>query len=366
MSETITIAGGPPANNLTIVTADQVTIGGDGTSERPLHAISGSNPSVNVENQGAVIGGNPHGTLNFTGDGVTASDAGGGVAAISIPGGTFRAQFHQTSSPPSIGMPVFVSAFPPDVGFQARVAKASIDPVPIPPGKPDVGFNLELSSAVGLIQSVNGDGTVQVQTGNFMTLTTAQWDTLTGGSGGLLPGNVYYVAFSTQDSNLLRGTMIDQAGFMSARIGMAASATTMLISPQEPVQILGESIAFPSDTGSAGIGMAVYETVTPGRFDAAIATNATQAQVIGIVTNVTGSPVVQFQGIVTLTAAQWTAVTGDIGGLQTGDAYWLSAATPGNLTKTKPIASGTFAVQIGTAISTTQLVMNGILPQENP
>jgi len=46
---------------------------------------SGSS-GVTVDNQGSPIAGNPHTTLNFTGTGVTASDAGGGVANITIPG----------------------------------------------------------------------------------------------------------------------------------------------------------------------------------------------------------------------------------------------------------------------------------------
>jgi hypothetical protein len=52
--------------------------------------IGNGTPGINgitVENQGADIGGNPHQILNFVGAGVTASDAGGGVATITIPGG---------------------------------------------------------------------------------------------------------------------------------------------------------------------------------------------------------------------------------------------------------------------------------------
>jgi len=324
MSETIIIGGGAATPSNILVNVDHVTIEGDGSLANPLSAV--------------------------------ATPAGGG---------TFKAAFHQASSPPVVGMAVFVSFFAPAPGTLATVAQASIDPAPSPPGKPDLGFLLSFSSAVGVIQAVNGDGTVQVQSAGFLTLTTEQWDSITGGSGGLVLGEIYYVAFSTQDSNLLRNTKIDQAGFMSVRVGVAASATTMLLSPQEPVQILGDSILFPDTTGAATVGMAVFATVTPVRFDAAIATNAVQAQVVGIVTSLLG-PVVQFQGVVTLTAAQWTAVTGDAGGLQVGDAYWLSAATAGHLTKTKPVASGTFAVQVGTAISATQLVMTGLLPVLNP
>ncbi len=324
MSDTIIIGGGAATPSNILVNVDHETIEGDGSLANPLHAVS--------------------------------TPAGGG---------TFKASFHQASSPPAVGMPVFVSFFAPAPGTLATVAQASIDPASVPPGNPDPGFLLSFSSAIGVIEAINGDGTVQVQGAGFFTLSTGEWDVLTGGSGGLAFGEIYYVAFSSQDAHLLRNTKINQAGFMSVRVGIAVSATTMLLSPQEPVQILGDSILFPGTTGSATVGMAVFSTVTPVRFDAAIATNATEAQVVGIVTSLLG-PVVQFQGVVTLTAAQWTAVTGDVGGLQAGDVYWLSATTAGHLTKTKPTASGTFAVQVGVAISATQLVMTGILPVLNP
>ncbi len=41
---------------------------------------------IDVEDEGTPLANNPHTTLNFVGDGVTATDAGGGVADITIPG----------------------------------------------------------------------------------------------------------------------------------------------------------------------------------------------------------------------------------------------------------------------------------------
>lgn len=46
----------------------------------------GGGIGVNVQDEGVAIPGNPHDTLNFTGGGVLASDAGGGVATVAIPG----------------------------------------------------------------------------------------------------------------------------------------------------------------------------------------------------------------------------------------------------------------------------------------
>ena len=51
-----------------------------------LFANGGGTGGVIVDNQGSPIAGNPHTTFNFTGAGVTAADAGGGVATITIPG----------------------------------------------------------------------------------------------------------------------------------------------------------------------------------------------------------------------------------------------------------------------------------------
>ena len=48
---------------------------------------AGSGSTINVEDEGSGIPNTPHSSLNFVGAGVTATDAGGGVATITIPGG---------------------------------------------------------------------------------------------------------------------------------------------------------------------------------------------------------------------------------------------------------------------------------------
>ena len=50
-----------------------------------LFANGGGTGGIFVDQGGADIGGNPHTVLNFTGNGVVASDAGGGVATINVP-----------------------------------------------------------------------------------------------------------------------------------------------------------------------------------------------------------------------------------------------------------------------------------------
>ena len=48
---------------------------------------TGSGSSITIEDEGIVVGGGPHDTLDFVGSGVTATDAGGGTATITITGG---------------------------------------------------------------------------------------------------------------------------------------------------------------------------------------------------------------------------------------------------------------------------------------
>lgn len=65
----------------------------------------------------------------------------------------------------------------------------------------------------------------------------------------------------------------------------------------------------------------------------------------------------QTDQILTATTGEWDAVTGDSGGLTTGSVYYLSATTAGGLTKTAPTAAGQYVVQVGIAISTTELLL---------
>ena len=61
---------------------------------------AGSGTTITVEDEGSNIPNTPHSNLNFVGAGVTATDAGSGVATITIPGGgtTNIAQYRQTGN----------------------------------------------------------------------------------------------------------------------------------------------------------------------------------------------------------------------------------------------------------------------------
>lgn len=67
------------------------------------------------------------------------------------------------------------------------------------------------------------------------------------------------------------------------------------------------------------------------------------------------SGIIQTDGVLVATTTQWDVVTGQSGGLTTGSAYFLDAATAGKLTTTAPTTVGQFVVYAGLAISTTEM-----------
>jgi hypothetical protein len=60
-------------------------------------------------------------------------------------------------------------------------------------------------------------------------------------------------------------------------------------------------------------------------------------------------------GRVSLTTAQWDAVTGTTGGLAFNTPYYLDPANPGNLTATAPTTVGQLVTLVGVAVSTTDM-----------
>ena len=69
-----------------------------------------------------------------------------------------------------------------------------------------------------------------------------------------------------------------------------------------------------------------------------------------------GSVNVRFSGLVTLTTAEWDAVTGDSGGLSVGP-YYVSDAVAGRITFVRPTTPGHFVTQIGLALSATDFLV---------
>jgi adhesin HecA-like repeat protein len=92
------------------------------------------------------------------------------------------------------------------------------------------------SSVVGLVAdtTIDNEASGTIQNAGALTATTGQWDAVTGGSGGLTPGSVYYL--STTEGGLTT-TAPTEAGDVVAPIGKALTATVLIINIQIPVEL---------------------------------------------------------------------------------------------------------------------------------
>jgi len=112
------------------------------------------------------------------------------------------------------------------------------------------------------------------------------------------------------------------------------------------------------EAGAIVIGTVVYNDVANG-VKKAIATGAATARVVGLVAAATitngVAGMIQVNGVLSASTAQWDAVTGGSGGLIAGTDYYLSPTTAGLLTSTAPSTAGQYVVFIGRAVSTTDM-----------
>jgi hypothetical protein len=107
-------------------------------------------------------------------------------------------------------------------------------------------------------------------------------------------------------------------------------------------------------------GMPVWNDIA--MFKRGNATLLTSSMIVGLVVvgNTSTNPVTAVTtGNLTLTTAQWDAVTGAVGGLIPGLLYFLGLA-PGTLTTTAPTLDGQCVTQIGEALTTTTM---NVLPR---
>lgn len=88
---------------------------------------------------------------------------------------------------------------------------------------------------LGLVKdaSVASASSGYLQTDGILAATTAQWDTVTGGSGGLTPGSVYWLSADTAGG--LTDTAPTTVGQYVCRIGKATSTTELEISIEPPI-----------------------------------------------------------------------------------------------------------------------------------
>lgn len=112
-----------------------------------------------------------------------------------------------------------------------------------------------------------------------------------------------------------------------------------------------------NEAGTSAAGSTVYTDAT-GTFRKANGNAAGTSLPIGILPADIGAAsagLVTTSGEVSLTTAQWDAVTGQTGGLSPGAVYFLDVTTAGKITSTVP-ATG-YLVVVGQALSTTKMVV---------
>jgi len=97
-----------------------------------------------------------------------------------------------------------------------------------------------------------------------------------------------------------------------------------------------------------------------------IADGSTSGLVVGLAVTAGGDGVdvtYQFEGIMTLTTAEWEAITQGGGGLSPGSAFYVSDLTTGLITSVQPSTPGHQIILLGYAISETQLQLMINFPQ---
>lgn len=154
---------------------------------------------------------------------------------------------------------------------------------------------------------------------------------------------------------------------------MASRSPLVLVGGQIQQLQAADSLNIPSITGGnviqqtndeAGaivIGAPVYNDANDG-VKKAKGDGSSTKDVIGLVRDasisngVAGS--IQTDGTLAATTGQWDAVFGTSGGLVKGTRYYLSAATAGLGTSTAPSTVGQYVIELGIAISTTELILS--------
>ena len=148
---------------------------------------------------------------------------------------------------------------------------------------------------------------------------------------------------------------------------MQQLAGSLLVGKNQSQPILRLPVAaidpFDGDPVSVDPGTPVAPTGSPPTVIYARGDAQARAGVLGFAISAgedPGSVDIQWGGPLTLTVAEWAAITGNAGGLVQGDSYWLSTATKGRITNSAPGAD--FITPVGYAISPTTLMIQIGIP----
>lgn len=118
-----------------------------------------------------------------------------------------------------------------------------------------------------------------------------------------------------------------------------------------------------NEAGAVVIGTAVYVDAA-GTVKKAQANALLTSRILGLVQDITiaASAVgnIQTDGVFVATTGQWDAVAGTTGGLTPGVHYFLDPTTAGLITATAPTTTGEVVVNLGLALSTTELDINNM------
>jgi hypothetical protein len=110
--------------------------------------------------------------------------------------------------------------------------------------------------------------------------------------------------------------------------------------------------------GAITVGCPVYVSGA-NSVDKARANASATCKVFGLVKDTSiassSSGMIQTDGILVASTAQWDAVTGQTGGLTPGAIYYLDDTAAGKLTTTAPTSSGAYVYIVGNALSSTDL-----------
>lgn len=343
MSETRRLSGGPAVPSATLVQTDGVTITGDGSHGDPLVATSTA-AAVRIEDEGIPLAGAPHTTINFVGAGVTAADAGGHVARVTIPGGSAGVDLEDEGTPVA-GNPHATLNF---VGAGVTVTNVGgVGTVSVPGG-------ITIQNASAPI-SGNPHSTLSFAGGVDATDAGSGRATIT-------------VGVALEDEGIpVAGSLHSTLNFVGAGVTVTDVGGVGTISVPGAGAGFGNTFQGTATVADLILGQAVFSegggssfALGPAQNDPEIGLDTRKAQVLGLVTvpGLEGDTVtVTFVGLVTLTVAQWTAITGEVGGLTPQTAYFLdSSARPGKLTLTKPTTG--FVAQVGVALSTTSMLLS--------
>lgn len=94
---------------------------------------------------------------------------------------------------------------------------------------PAVATSLAAAEVVGVAAFIDGSGNVVAAgNGETVTLTTAQWDVIVGGSTGLAPDATYYLSAATA-GHMVGTTPPAAAGDIAVKVGVALSTTQLYV-----------------------------------------------------------------------------------------------------------------------------------------